>query len=146
MPSDDIQYKLQQQALEKEGFGSRHEELVKYREFVRNMSVEDRKEIFFLRVNDQMFKPDIHMCGLSVVTDLYDLNFKKVRITDFILEEGQIGYFIIASSLTCPQFVAKIHLLDRIIKINRLHKFIFIYTAEAHADDVWPVGYGINQT
>ena len=23
---------------------------------------------------------------------------------------------------------------------------IFVYTAEAHADDVWPAGFGINQT
>ena len=64
------------------------------------MSVKDREEIFFLRVNDQIFKPEIHMCGLSVVTDLYDLNFKKVRITDYKVGWLQEGYFIVASSLT----------------------------------------------
>ena len=43
-------------------------EVVEYRKFVRNMSQEDRKEIFFLRVNDEMFKPDIHPIDKSVVT------------------------------------------------------------------------------
>ena len=75
-------------------------EVVEYRKFVRNMSQEDRKEIFFLRVNDEMFKPDIHPIGKSVVTELYNLNLEKVNLTDYELTEKQLGYFIIAAPST----------------------------------------------
>ena len=37
-------------------------------------------------------------------------------------------------------------LLGKILEFNKSYKVILIYTAEAHSDDVWPVGYGINQT
>ena len=76
-----------------------------------------------------------------------------MRITDYELSEKQQVYFIIAVSSTWPPFAAKMYLLGEILKTNAslkneddVYKVIFIYTAEAHADDVWPAGYGINQT
>ena len=60
---------------------------MEYRRFVRNMSVEERKEIFFLRVNDEMFKPCINPIRKVIDTQLHDLNFEKKRITDYKLTD-----------------------------------------------------------
>ena len=30
-------------------------------------------------------------------------------------------------------------------KWHKKVKVVFVYLAEAHADDVWPVGFGVNQ-
>lgn len=115
------------------------------------MSLEDRKEIFFLRVNDEMFKPAVVPNNKSIVTELYTENLEKAKFTDFQLDEKQIGYFIIAAPSTWPPFAAKINDLLSILENNASqveygYKVIFVYTAEAHSDDVWPAGYGINQT
>lgn len=92
--------------MKAEGFNDDDVSVEHYRIFVRNMSVEDRKEIFFLRINDEMFKPEIDPTveGHSIVTDLHDFDdFKsgeKVKFTDFKLDDCQQGYFIIAASAT----------------------------------------------
>jgi len=80
------------------------------------------------------------------VTDLYTKDLKAQKFTDVPLE-GKDGYFIIAAPSTWPPFAAKIKDLIRILElINLKLKIIMIYTKEAHADDIWPVGYGINST
>ena len=38
------------------------------------------------------------------------------------------------------------YLLNILAKIKTHYKIVLVYIAEAHADDVWPLGYGINQT
>ena len=35
-------------------------------------------------------------------------------------------------------------LLTLLEKVRHTHKIIMIYIHEAHADDVWPMGFGIN--
>ena len=52
VPPDSIQFMKQKEALEAEGFGNSFKEVMEYRKIVRNMTAEERKEIFFLRVND----------------------------------------------------------------------------------------------
>jgi hypothetical protein len=37
-------------------------------------------------------------------------------------------------------------LLDLLQILKPNYKVILIYLAEAHADDVWPLGYGINKS
>lgn len=86
--------------LKAEGFGARYEEVIGYRNFVRNMSVENRREIFFLRVNDEMFKPYINPIGNVIDSEVHDLALNRVRITDYKLTEKQAGYFVIAASST----------------------------------------------
>merc|ERR1711904_614925 len=56
VPPDTIQEDLQYTALKEEGFSSNFLALDAYRKYVRQMSIEDRKDIWFLRVNDEMFK------------------------------------------------------------------------------------------
>ena len=76
VPPDSIQFSEQQKALELEGFSHNNADVLNYRNIVRQMSPELRKEIFFLRVNDEMFRPQIDpvVKNLSEI-DLYDLNF-----------------------------------------------------------------------
>ena len=65
------------------------------------------------------------------------------KFTDVPLGENQ-AYFIIAAPSTWPPFAAKMdELLSLLDKFNHI-KVVMIYLAEAHADDVWPLGYGIN--
>ena len=66
VPPDSIQTDLQITALTEEGFG--WWAVNAYRDFVKNMSVEQRKDIFFLRVNDEMFIPYVKPVGHSIVT------------------------------------------------------------------------------
>jgi len=36
-------------------------------------------------------------------------------------------------------------LLPLLEKVRKTHKVVLVYITEAHADDVWPLGFGINQ-
>lgn len=64
------------------------------------------------------------------------------------MEPQQLGYFIIAAPSTWPPFAAKmkflLSILEGIYGLKPRYKIVLIYIAEAHADDVWPLGYGIN--
>ena len=59
--------------------------------------------------------------------------------------KNEKGYFIIATSSTIPTFAAKMKELVTFLKLIRTqYKVVLIYLNEAHADDIWPLGYGIN--
>jgi len=108
------------------------------------MSKEDRAEIFFLKANDLLFKPNLNPVGTSIVSTLFKMDHSEAKFIDVPLD-GKQGYFIIASPSTWPPFAAKMReLLALLEKVKLSFKVIMIYIHEAHADDVWPVGYGIN--
>ena len=61
------------------------------------MSIEDRKEIFFLRVNDEMFKPEIDPRNHKIDMEVHQAeNLEKVKISDMALNDYEIGHLIIA--------------------------------------------------
>ena len=65
------------------------------------MSVEDRKEIFFLRANDVYFKTDIDPVGVSILTDLHEVDGSGTKFTDEPLNpQNEMAYFIIAAPST----------------------------------------------
>lgn len=70
-----------------------------YRRSVSALSKEDRKSIFFLRINDEQFKPHVDPVGKSIVTDLYTKDLKDGHFTDVPLDDKD-GYFIIAAPST----------------------------------------------
>ena len=64
------------------------------------MTKEARSEIFFLKANDTLFKPNRCRKGESIVTQLLTKKDKKeLNFTDIDLE-GHRGYFIIAAPST----------------------------------------------
>lgn len=74
--------------------------LEKYREIVREMPLDKRSEIFFLKANDVLFKPHINPVGINIVTPLHELNGSKEKFVDVTLDEHDIAYFIIAAPST----------------------------------------------
>ena len=66
--------KAQQSALAKLGFSYEQAALDQYRALVAAMDVEKRKEIFFLKVNDTLFKPHIDPVGKIIVSVLHQLD------------------------------------------------------------------------
>ena len=110
------------------------------------MDVEKRKEIFFLKINDTLFKPHIDPVGKIIVSELHQLDGNKKRFTDIEIIDNQ-KYFIMAAPSTWPPFIANMDKL--VVFLAKLgaqgFKTILIYHAEAHADDSWPIGYGIFQ-
>ena len=116
----------------------------RYQKMVKNLSVNRRKEIFFLAANDKYYKPHMKPLGKSIVTDIYKKDHQKAKFIDVPLDNNEQGYFIIAAPSTWPPFATKMNDLVALLKtINGSFKIIMIYLAEAHADDVWPLGYGI---
>ena len=59
--------------------------------------------------------------------------------------KNEKGYFVIAASSTIPTFAAKAKELITFLKLIKVqYKVVLVYLNEAHADDIWPLGYGIN--
>lgn len=117
------------------------------------MTAEERKHIFFLNANDTYFKPNINPVGKSAVTDLHTFNLQKDYQDEFqsVLSkftnvglDGKEGYLLIAAPSTWPPFMVKMQALASYLKKwQQKVKIVFVYLAEAHADDVWPLGYEI---
>ena len=109
-------------------------------------SEEQRKDIFFLRANDILFHPHLNPVGNSLITDLIDKEGNICEFTDVDLEDKK-AYFIIAAPSTWPPFAAKMdNLVSFLDYVKPYFKIIFIYLQEAHADDLWPLGYGITSS
>lgn len=92
---------VQERALDFYGYQYDAKGLEKYRSFVKNMSVKDRSEIFFLKANDDLFKPEINPNGNSIVTALCELKGSRTKFTDEPLNpQDEFAYFIIAAPST----------------------------------------------
>lgn len=61
---------MQKEAMKLAGYDDSEAALAQYRKLVTSMSVEERKDIFFLKANDMLFKPWVNPVGRSIVTDL----------------------------------------------------------------------------
>ena len=91
-----------------------------------------------------MFKPFLNPLGKSLITRLHTKDLQEAKFTDLKLDDKD-AYFIIAAPSTWPPFAAKMdELLTLLEKVKVSCKIVMIYIHEAHADDVWPLGYGIN--
>ena len=67
-----------------------------------------------------------------------------MNFTDIPLDNHR-GYFLIAAPSTWPPFQLKMaQIIDLLKKVSQNYKIVMVYIAEAHADDVWPLGYGKN--
>jgi hypothetical protein len=66
---------------------------------VREMSIEDRREFFYLKANDELFRPNLNTVGKSLLTNLVTKDYKHAKFTDFALNKRD-GYFIIAAPST----------------------------------------------
>ena len=98
-----------------------------------------------MRANDDFFRPNVDPVGSDITTELhsYEDNRSESKFTDIPLD-GKLGYFVIAAPSTWPPFNAKMrYLLDVLAKLKENYKIILVYLAEAHADDVWPLGFGV---
>lgn len=69
------------------------------------------------------------------------MNGNQAKFTD-IATDG--NYFILAAPSTWPPFTSKMDLLMSFLENCKNMKCVMVYLAEAHADDTWPLGYGIN--
>jgi hypothetical protein len=87
------------------------------------------------------FKPNVKPVGKSIITQLHELNGSLAKITD-VPTDG--NYFIIAAPSTWPPFAAKMDILMSFLAKAKNVKVIMVYLAEAHGDDTWPLGFGIN--
>ena len=63
------------------------------------MSVEDRAEFFYLKANDQLFRPNLNVIGKSLITELVTRDYKHAKFTD-LSKNKKDGYFIIAAPST----------------------------------------------
>ena len=109
------------------------------------MNKEDRAEIFFLKASDQLSKPHSNPVGKSILTYVADKQLNMTKFTNVQIKNEK-GYFVIAASSTIPTFAAKMKELITFLKLIRTqYKVVMIYLNEAHADDIWPLGYGINE-
>ena len=64
------------------------------------MTKEARSEIFFLKANDTLFRPNRCRVGDSIVTPLFSKKLKKeMNFTDIPLDNHR-GYFLIAAPST----------------------------------------------
>lgn len=107
------------------------------------MNSDQRKSIFFLRANDLHFKPHLYPISKSIITKLYEVGGTKHKFTEIKFDNENGKYFIIAAPSTWPPFVAKMKtLLSFLAKLVNI-KTIFVYLTEAHARDVWPLGFDI---
>ena len=84
------------------GFSTEDDAVNAYRKIVVDMSVEDRKPFFFLKANDDMFRPWIKPVGKKL--DL-TLSYKEdgALTTKNILDlelEGKKGYFLVVAPST----------------------------------------------
>lgn len=90
---------IERDALRNCGYEVSTQHVEDYRKFVREMSVEDRSEFFYLKANDQLFRPNLNVIGKSIVTNLVTRDFKDARFTD--LGNKKVGgYFVIAAPST----------------------------------------------
>jgi len=109
------------------------------------MNKEDRAEIFFLKASDQLSKPHSNPVGKSILTYVADKQLNMTKFTNVQIKNEK-GYFVIAASSTIHTFAAKMKELITFLKLIRTqYKVVLIYLNEAHADDIWPLGYGINE-
>ena len=90
---------IERAALRNCGYELSTQKLESYRKFVREMSVEVRAEFFFLKANDQLFRPNLKIVGKSLVTNLVTKDHREARFTDLSLGKKH-GYFIIAAPST----------------------------------------------
>ena len=95
----ELDEEIERAALRNCGYESSSLWVEGYRKFVREMSIEDRKEFFYLRANDQLFRPNIDIVGKSILTKLVKKDFGEAKFTDLALQEKN-GYFIIAAPST----------------------------------------------
>ena len=61
---------MQKEAMKKAGYDDTEDALAQYRRLVTSMTVEERKDVFFLKANDMLFKPWVNPVGKSIVTEL----------------------------------------------------------------------------
>ena len=90
-------------ALKHYGYDTTPESREVFRLFMRAMTKEDRAEIFFLKTNDLLFKPNLNPVGKSIVSTVFNKDHCEARFTDVPLDlalDGKQGYFIIASPST----------------------------------------------
>ena len=107
------------------------------------MSFKEREEIYFLKANDVNFKPWINPIGKSINTNLEYRDSTYKKFTDVPLD-GKQAYFIIAAPSTWPPFSAKMaSILALLAKLKQNVRIIMVYIVEAHADDTWPLGFGV---
>lgn len=81
------------------GYDITPEAVKQYQTIVSHASTEERKDIFFLRANDQLFHPEKNPVGGSLLTDIIDRDGKICKFTDVDLEDKN-AYFVIAAPST----------------------------------------------
>ena len=94
-PPIELDEDIERSALRKCGYKASSAQVEAYRKFVREMSIEDRAEFFYLKANDQFFRPNLNTVGKSILTQLVTKDYKEAKFTDFELTKSD-GYFIIA--------------------------------------------------
>ena len=67
---ESIDEQVQFKSLREAGFSSNLESVVEYRKIITSMSKENRKEIFWLKANDDMFHADRNKVGKSIVSEM----------------------------------------------------------------------------
>ena len=108
------------------------------------MNKDERADIFFLKASDDLSKTGSNPVGKSILTYVVDKQMNMTKFTNVQITKEK-GYFVIDASSTIPTFAAKMKELITFLKlIKTQYKVVMVYLNEAHADDIWPLGYGIN--
>lgn len=98
-----IDVQIQRRALRECGYSGNQKCQDQYRNIIINLPTEVRKEIFFLRSNDELFKPEIESFGKKINIELAPFHeseafsqFKALKSFTDIPLNGKSGYFIVA--------------------------------------------------
>ena len=102
VPPVELDEQTQRKAMKQAGFLTDDEAVDSYRRITVDMTVAERKPYFFLKANDDMFRPWIKPEGKRLDMDLTkktDDGFGTMKITDLPLDDKEC-YLVIAAPST----------------------------------------------
>ena len=82
VPADRLHEEVEKQALARHGYPIDREGCEAYRRAAKALTLEARSEIFFLKANDQLFRPGVNLVGKRPNVDILDLNLKPLKLQD----------------------------------------------------------------